>query len=269
MSDNDVLRVREDDQRDGIAPSQPTPATAGNQAGSNRLQLRGGDQGDEIMPPQSTPETLPDNTGTARPQLNPTPLLTPTHRVDLSTVVMDALPHATPIESLEVREMKGIGATFTPNMAVALQFKGLVYKPEGEFESQHQIIAGDLLRDPRVVARTCGILFVPSLAWSTCDLVVVPFKITRFGVRVIRTLQSLEPRFPNFKVFIEWNDRKKKHTVNEVEMTPQECELIAKTVWPSREQLLDALQVVAFDNITELAVANDTIRTLLGSREVE
>ena len=52
-------------------------------------------------------------------------------------------------------------------------------------------------------------------------------------------------------------------------MTAQERELIARTVWPKREQILDALAMTAFDKLDDLVAANDEIRTLLNSREVE
>jgi hypothetical protein len=182
---------------------------------------------------------------------------------------MDALPQITPIDSLVVTEMKGAGATFTPNLDAALQFKGLAHKPPGEFNTQYQIIAGSLLSDPRIVGRSSGIVFVPALAWSTCEVVIVPFKATRFGIRVVQTLQSFQHRFPRFKVFVDWSDLKKRYVVHEVTMTPAEQETIDKTEWPSREQVLNALEVLAYESVENLAAANDTIRILLAAKEVE
>ncbi len=205
-----------------------------------------------------------------RQKLQPLPApLTPSRRVDLRTVVMDGLPETTAVETLDVRELKGIGATFTPNMAQALPFRGLEYKPEGEFDAVYQIIAGPLLHDPRIVGRLKTITFVPAYAWSTCEIVLAPFKGTKFGMRVLHCLRSLQPEFPNVKVFVEWNESRKRHLVQSMAMTSQERDLISKVAWPTRDQVLDALSMTAFDSLDDLTAANDEIRALLNSREVE
>lgn len=235
---------------------------------NGRTAINKGHQANGVAP--KTPEGSPQNADQpARSPLGPAPLLTPVHRVNLAPVAMGALPQATPVESLVVRELKGIAAAFTPNTSRALQFRGFVYKPEGEFEACHQIIAGELLSDPRIASRASTIIFIPSFAWSTCEVVLAPFKSSRHGMRQVTTFQGLQPRFPNFKLFSEWNSSKLRHVVHEVEMTPQERELISKVSWPTREQILEALQVTAFDNIEGLAAANTDIATLLTSREIE
>jgi hypothetical protein len=182
---------------------------------------------------------------------------------------MSGLTAATQVEQLVVREMKGISQTFTPNLEGALTFRGLVSTPPGEFEAVYLIIAGPLLSDPRIVGRVKTITFVPAFAWSTFEVVLVPFKATKFGMRVLQDLLSLKPRFPNFKVFVEWDALKKRHVVQSLPMTEQEQELIAKVIWPSRGQIIEALQLSAFDDINALAAANDEIRTLLSARAVE
>ena len=45
--------------------------------------------------------------------------------------------------------------------------------------------------------------------------------------------------------------------------------MVEKLHWPSKECILDALSTTAFDNIEDLAAANEEIRTLLSSREVD
>jgi len=204
-----------------------------------------------------------------RPGLSPPPVMAPKRRVDLHTVALSIVPEAKPIELLTVKEMKGINAIFTPLLAEALKFHGLVHKPVGEFDDVFQIVTGPLLRDPRVASRTRRITFVPAFAWATCEIVIAPIKDTRFGAAVFHSLQSLQPRFPFFKVFVEWNDVKKRHVVNEVAITADERELISKTPWPTRDQLIEALQMVAYDDINDLAQVNDEIRTVLAAREVK
>jgi hypothetical protein len=165
--------------------------------------------------------------------------------------------------------MKGISQTFTPNLETALPFHGLVSTPPGEFDAVYHIIAGPLLSDPRIAGRVKTITFVPAFSWSTFEVVLVPFKGTKFGMRVQQDLGSLKPQFPNVKVFVEWDALKKRHVVQSLPMTAQEQELISKVIWPSRVQIIEALQISAFDDINDLAAANDEIRTLLSARMVE
>ena len=216
------------------------------------------------------------NTPTAPPETAPmplapstVPLLLPKRKVDLATVEMSGLPATTPVEQLLVREVKGISTPFTPNLESALSFRGLVHKPEGEFDKVYQLVGGSLLNDPHVAGRLQTIVFAPTYSWATCEVVLAPWKMTKYGAHVLKDLQLLQPRFPNLKVFVEWSDLKRRHVVYEVHMTPQDRELISKVTWPHKDQIDDALQLCAFDNIDDLAAANAEIKTLLGSREVE
>ena len=179
-----------------------------------------------------------------------------------------SLPAATAVESLVVREMKGIGSTFTPNMALQLTFLGLVYKPEGEFDATYHLLAGPLLTDMRLAGRAKHLTFVPAFSWPTHELVIAPFKRTRMGNRVLEDLQTLTPLFPNYKTFVEWSDAKRRHIVRQIQLTEQERETIASLQWPTPDQVIDALQIVAFDDIGDLAAANDEVRLLLTAKEV-
>jgi hypothetical protein len=221
-----------------------------------------------VAPALNTPATPPE---TASILLAPStvPLLLPKRKVDLLTVEMSGLPSTTPVEQLLVREMKGIGAPFTPNLETALSFRGLVHKPDGEFDKVYQPVGGPLLNDPRVAGRLKTITFVLAFLWDTLEVVIAPWRMTTYGAHVLHALQKLQPEFPNFKVFVEWSDQKKKHVVHRIDMTPQEKELISKVTWPTKEQVIEALELCAFDNIDDLAAANAEIKTLLGSREVE
>ena len=212
---------------------------------------------------------IPDVPNPDRPKLTAAKLLVPKHKVDLSTASLGPMPETIPVEQLEIREMRGIGVTFTPNLAEAQVFKGLVHQPEGEFETTYQIIAGSLLHDQRILSRSRSITFIPSFSWQTCEVVIVPFKSTRYGTRVLQTLRSMHHRFPAYKVYVEWNELKRRQVVHEMVMTPEERELISRIIWPTRAQVIEALQMSAYDNLDELAAANEKIRILLQSREVE
>ena len=231
---------------------------------------RNGDSSDasEMLPTLNTP-TIPPEAAIDRPGLSPVPLLSPKRKVDLATIEMSGLPATTPVEQLVVHKTKGIATPFTPNLGLALSFRGLVYKPEGEFDESYQLVAGPLLNDSRVVSRLKQIVFIATYLWAQCEVVLAPWKMTKHGAHVVQTLQSLQSRFPNIKLFVEWSDLKKRHVVHDVAMTPQERELVSKVTWPTRDQMIDALQLSAFDDIVDLAAANAEIKTLLSSREVE
>jgi hypothetical protein len=231
---------------------------------------RNGDSSDasEVLPTLNTP-TIPPEAAIDRPGLSPVPLLSPKRKVDLATIEMSGLPATTPVEQLLVHEVKGIGAPFTPNLELALSFRGLVYKPEGEFDEIYQLVGGPLLNDSHVAGRLKQIVFIATYLWAQCEVVLAPWKMTKHGAHVVQILQSLQPRFPNVKVFVEWSDLKRRHVVHDVAMTAQERELVSKVTWPTKDQIIYALQLSAYDNIDDLAAANAEIKTLLSSREVE
>jgi hypothetical protein len=82
-------------------------------------------------------------------------------------------------------------------------------------------------------------------------------------------LKKLQPRFPDFRAFIEWDATRKRHVVHWEALTEQERGVIATVNWPAQEEILEALSAVAYDDLDDLAEANEDIRTLLRSREVE
>ena len=207
---------------------------------------------------------------TGAAQLAPEPALPkPKRRVDLSTAQLPGIGGLQAVETLTIRERKGVGATFTPNVAATLMFHGLVYKPQGEFDGLYQIIAGPLLHDPRIANRATRIAFVPALDWSAVEVVLVPIKLSKHGQRVLSDLQKLEPRFPAYKAFIQWVETKRRHVVYFDELSEPEGAIIAKVKWPTQEQMLDALSAVAFETIEDLAAANEDVRALLKSRQVD
>jgi hypothetical protein len=170
------------------------------------------------------------------------------------------------VESLTVQECKGVGQTFSANMDGMLSFHGLVYKHE--YETTYQVIAGPLLNDPRVMSRATRIAFVPAYSWSTFEVVLLPVKLTIYGRRVLEDLWKVQPEFPNRKTFVHWDPAKKRHIVFVDDLCDQECSIIAGVKWPTKEQILEALQATAFDNLDDLVGANEEIRALVTSKEV-
>jgi hypothetical protein len=94
----------------------------------------------------------------------PLPTIQPKRKVDFAHAMLPAPGALQTVESLCVRELKGVGAMFTPNLTGILVFMGLVYKPYGEYESQYQIIAGQLMNDPRVMKYAKRIVFIPAFS---------------------------------------------------------------------------------------------------------
>jgi hypothetical protein len=99
-------------------------------------------------------------------------------------------------------------------------------------------------------------------------MVLLPVKVTTYGRRVLDDIQKLQLRFPNFKVFIEWDGTRKRHVVHWDELTEQEHGVILSVKWPGRDEILEALGAAAYDDLEALAAANEDIRTLLRSHEV-
>jgi hypothetical protein len=218
--------------------------------------------------PDSTPPTparVPEDVN--RPQ--PLPTIQPKRKIDLAHAMLPDPGALQTVESLCVRELKGVGAMFTPNLSGILMFMGLVYKPQGEYEAQYQIIIDQLMTDPRVMRYAKRIVFTPVYNWSMFEMILLPVKLTTFGRRVLDDLQKLQPRFPHFKAFIEWDGTRKRHMVRWDTLTEQEQGIIVTVKWPAREDILDALSATAYDDLETLAEANDDIRTLLRSHEVE
>lgn len=209
-------------------------------------------------------ETPPQPQPDVGNRLNPLPVPRARRKINLDLAVLPEPGAGETVEVLSVREMKGIGATFTPNITAMLTFFGIAYKPPGEFDTVHQILAGPLQNDSRVLRLARRIAFVPAYDWRAHEVVLHPIKLP-YGQRVQVSLQKLQPRFPYVKVFIYWAGSKQE--VKPTKLTEQEKGIIDQVRWPDREQILDALEVTSFDNIEDLAAANEDVRTFLGAEE--
>jgi hypothetical protein len=173
------------------------------------------------------------------------------------------------VEPLEVREFKGVGAMFTPRLDDAVQFHGLVYRPPGEFNGRHQIITGPLLQDARVMRHARRIAFIPVYGWSAFEVALMPIKVSSFGQRIIEYLRRLSPMFPNFKAFVEWDGGKHRHVVYEARLSHQEAEQIRGVRWPTRDEVVEALEAYAYDTLEALMQHNENVRLQITCREVQ
>jgi hypothetical protein len=230
---------------------------------------------DTVGAPESqTVEAAPeagvrDKAAPAEPKLVPAPLPTLKRKVDLKAAILPSLSAVQSVESLAVKELKGVGANFTSNIAGVLMFFGLAHKPQGEFETRHQVLAGNLMTDPRLMGRAQRIAFVPAFSWAANEVVLMPVKLNTYGQRVLQDLQKLHDTvYPDFKAFVQWNESKRRHVVSYDALTEQEKAVIAKVKWPTQDEIVEALSASAFDNIEDLAAVNDEVRTLLHAQEV-
>jgi hypothetical protein len=256
-----------------IPSKNSVPPLAGGQAQEGD---RPPDQGPErLTPTQGSPAPAgagqPAVEGQEGPRGRPSPLggLQPKRKIDLAKAILPDPGSERTVEILCVREVKGVAAYFTPNLGATLTFHGLVYKPQDEYETHYQIVSGRLQDEPRVMRYAKRIGFVPAYVWSSSDIALLPYKLTTFGRRVLHDLQELQPRFPDLKIFVEWDGTCKRHVVHYEDLTDQEKAVIAKIAWPSREQILDALSATAYDDLSELIEANEDIKALFRSREVQ
>ena len=183
-------------------------------------------------------------------------------------VAMPVVGDIQPVTQLGVRELKGVGQMFTANKDLAYQFRGVVYKPAGSYETQYQLTVGDLLTDPQIVRLTQMIAFVPCYSWATFETVLLPVKMTSFGQKVLADLTKLQPEFPHYKAFVQWDDSKRRHVVYRQALSTAEAELIDKVSWPDKDAIFAALELTAFDSVGALCEVNDDIRALLSAKEV-
>lgn len=190
-------------------------------------------------------------------------------KLDLILAAMPVVGDLQPVTQLGVRELKGVGQMFTAHMEHGYQFRSIVHKPAGSYETQYQILAGDALLDPRLARMAQSIAFFPAFVWSTFEVVLVPCKMTSFGQRVLADLQKLQAHFPAYKCFVQWDEAKRRHVVYRQPLTAAEAELIARVEWPDKDAIIDALEMVAFDSVESLCAANEEVRALLSAKEVE
>lgn len=230
------------------------------------------------QPPKSPPPPPPASAGAEDPNPapnphhaslpDPVPVVRPPRKLDLALAALPVGGDIQPVTQLGIRLLKGVGQMFTSNLEHAYQFRGLVHKPAGSFEEAYQIIAGDILTDPRIARLTQAIAFIPCYAWSTFEVVLHPLKLTTYGQKVLADLSKLQREFPRYKAFIQWEDGKHRHVVYRQTISAAETELIDKVQWPDKDTILAALELTAFDSIAALSQANDDIRTLLSAQEV-
>lgn len=201
--------------------------------------------------------------------LQPIPELRPKRRVDLTLVALPGAGDITAVESLEIRELKGIWSPFTPYFEGMLTFHTIVYKPKGAFETVYQILGKKLHSDPRIIQRARRVTFLPVYSWATAETVIMPIKMSTYGARVLGALKKLQPQCPNVKAYVEWSQATKRHVVSRDDLSNQEQEVIKCLRWPTSEEMLDALSDSAFDNIEDLAAVNDDVNAFLRAREVD
>jgi hypothetical protein len=201
-------------------------------------------------------------------RLQPASVLQTKRKVELTRAALPTQGDPQAVESLSVRVLKGVGASFTPYLNAMLTYFGLEYAPRGEFQKQYQIVDGPLLDDPRVMRHARRIAFVPVYSWSTYELSLLPVKQSIHGRRVLDDLKKLQPRFPNFQAYIEWVDNRKRHVVYSYPLTAAEQNVITAVKWPTPEEVREALCDIGYDHIDDLAQANDDIRLMLQAREV-
>lgn len=197
------------------------------------------------------------------------PAVRPPRKLDLAPAAMPVAGDLQPVAQLVVQELKGVGQMFTANLDIAYQFRGVVYKPAGSFETLYQLVAGDALRDPRVAPMAKYIAFVPVFSWASFEVVLHPVRMTSYGQRTLSALRKLQGEFPNYKCFVSWEEVRRRHVVRHDSLSPAEAELIGAVEWPDREAIIDALEPVAYETADELAADNEEVRALLSMKEVE
>ncbi len=218
----------------------------------------------------AAPDQQPPGGGAPRSRLpDLVPIAAPTPRkLDLSRAALPAVGDLRPVQRLGVREVKGAGNWFTPNLDCAFWVRAIAFKPPGSFDAQYQIVAGSALEDPRVARLTHLTAFIAAYAWSTTEVVLLPQKLSSHGQRVVADLRTLQHEFPNFKVFKLWDEAKHRHVVYRESLSPGEAALMSGVEWPDLAAFTEALELTAYHSVEDLRAVNDDVRAMLGAREV-
>jgi hypothetical protein len=202
-------------------------------------------------------------------RLGGTSLVPEPPKLGLTLVPLGAVAEPEEVTILPVRELKGLGQVFTPDLGNALQICGLVHKSPGGFDTCYQLLCGPAANDPRIAQLARWIAFVPSFAWDSLEVVLRPVPLTVYGQYLIRGFTKLQGLFPTFKVSVQWHATKRRHSIYHNPLSPDEAKLIGGVKWPDAEAIREALEPAAFDSVEALAGANEAVRTLLTAREVD
>ncbi len=203
------------------------------------------------------------------PLLEPEGIPPPRRKLILESVDLLGVVAAEPISQLAIRDLKGPGGVYTPNLAHALKLKGIIHKPPGQYQSDYQLLAGAPIRDARLASLIKVIAFVPAFVWSSLELVLLPIPMTTNGNRVFSDLQKLTTSYElKFKAYTVWDSTQFRHRIFRVGLDEGEVAVIDGIPWPTKEEILDVLQESAFDDVAALAKVNDNVRTILTATEV-
>ena len=119
------------------------------------------------------------------PEATPSASPKPNRKIDLPTAELRRVSRPEAAEQLTIRNLKGPHAIYTPNLAAALLFKGLAYKPRGVFTETYQLLAGPPLDDPRLLKVAIPIGFIPAFDFGARKVILVPLKLNRHGKRIL------------------------------------------------------------------------------------
>jgi hypothetical protein len=211
------------------------------------------------MPPVGTPTLPPTN-----------PNLPPSSYPELPEPVLAKPTGFRAVERLEVQELKGPANLFTPNCILKHDYLALSHPTPGSlFSTSYQILAGDLLNDSRVTRHAHTVTFIPVWRWSSNSFVIIPIKQTQNGEKVVEAFESLQHMWPRYKVFMLWDQKKRRHIVRWAHLSELEFRAISSATWTEREEVREALRRYAFDALDRLVSANDELATVIHSTEVE
>jgi hypothetical protein len=197
-----------------------------------------------------------------------TPVVSRPRKLGLTLAMLPTADDLRTVARLAVREMRGPGQKFTPNLSATYQFRGLTYRPAGTYGAQYHLLTETALQDHRLARWARPIAFILSFSWESLEPVLVPMKLTSFGQEVLRDLTKIPVAFPDFRAYVEWDQDRHRHVVAWEQLTGDEKSLVQGVEWPGRDTILDALDPLAYDSADALASVNEDVKTRLAAREV-
>lgn len=203
---------------------------------------------------------------TNRISLTPVPDNERPRRLGITLAKLDAGPTVDYSEPMEVKEYRGATELFTPGMGLARQCRGFAFKAPTAFGYSFQLPADGLLTDPRVQELATSLVFVPVYLWQARRFGVLAVRMNQHGDHIVARLQAVAAE-GHCKALIRWSKDVNKFVVGRIRLKDAERELLDSLVWPGEDEVREALEALAVDDLDHLRRVNPTVAALLDAEE--
>ncbi len=159
-------------------------------------------------------------------------------------------------DPLEAKEFKRVSDVFTPHLPGTVQCLGMVSKPKGSYETRFQILAGDLLQDPKVASQAVLLAFTPVFDWARHRVALMTTPLVDNRRPMFDRLRCLAAVEPFLMAYLVWDPQIKKYVLGHVPLSPVERSVVEAVTWPDGEAVEEALSPLAVDTLDQLLADN-------------